>query len=422
MTGVEAVSNGVGAFKAPTARNAHRTLTVICAVLGLLLLGIAFLAHGFGIGAADQSTPGYQSVISQLVAAVAGRGVLYFVTIASVLSVLCLSANTSFVGFPRVCRQVAADGCLPKAFALPGRRLVYTAGVLFLAVGAGILLAAFGGITDRLIPLFAVGAFLSFTLSQAGMAVHWRRRRAGIADRARLLVNGLGALATGTALTIILVAKFASGAWLTLIVIPLTLALLHVTGRYYRDLDRQVLEGSNRAMEAGDERPPVVLIPLERWDRMAMRALQVAVRLSPDVIPLHLTDPDGPDAEHESGLRDDWQRFVALPAERRGHGAPSLKIEPSPFRSVLAPVLREVSVQRADGRSVIVVMSELAGARWWEAVLHTRRAQRLRTRILRHGGTAVSVLVVPWQLAAPATERVLDDEEPAVASPVAAPV
>jgi amino acid transporter len=418
MTGVEAVSNGVGAFKEPTVTHARRTLAAICLVLGLLLLGIAYLARSYGVAAMDQSADGYQSVMSQLVAAVWGRGWVYYVTIGSVLAVLCLSANTSFVGFPRLCRQVADDGYLPKAFALPGRRLVYAVGVLFLAAGAGALLAAFRGITDRLIPLFAVGAFLSFTLSQAGMAMHWRREGRGQADRARLAINGLGALSTGTALAIILVAKFTEGAWLTLLIIPLTFLLLRLTRRYYRDLDRQVLAGSRRSMDLRDHAPPCAVIPLERWDRMAQRAVQVAARLSPDVVALHLTDLEGPDAaEHETRLRQEWSRFVQQPAAAAGLPAPRLVIEPSPYRSVLAPLLREVEAmqRRCPGRPVIVVLSELAGGRWWEAALHTHRAQRLRTQVLRHGGPDVSVLVVPWQLEAPETERVLEEEEPQAA-------
>ena len=418
MTGVEAVSNGVGAFKEPTVKHARGTLAVICLVLGLLLLGIAFLARGYGVTAMDQTADGYQSVLSQLVAAVWGRGWVYYVTIGSVLAVLCLSANTSFVGFPRLCRQVADDGYLPKAFALPGRRLVYAVGVLFLAGGAGALLAAFGGITDRLIPLFAVGAFLSFTLSQAGMAMHWRREGRGHADRARLGINGLGALSTGTALAVILVAKFTEGAWLTLIIIPLTFLLLRLTRRYYRDLERQVLAGSRRRMDLRDHAPPCVVIPLERWDRMAQRAVQVSARLSPDVVALHLTDLEGPDAaEHETRLRGEWSRFVQQPATAAGLPAPELVIESSPYRSVLAPLLREVEAmqRRCPGRPVVVVLSELAGGRWWEAALHTRRAQRLRTQVLRHGGPDVSVLVVPWQLEAPETEQVLKEEEPQAA-------
>ncbi len=418
MTGVEAVSNGVGAFKEPTVKYAHRTLAAICLVLGLLLLGIAYLARSYGVTAMDQTADDYQSVLSQLVGAVWGRTWVYYVTIASVLAVLCLSANTSFVGFPRLCRQVAGGSYLPKAFAVPGRRLVYTAGVIFLAMGAGGLLIAFGGITDRLIPLFAVGAFLSFTLSQAGMAVHWLRKGRGHADRVRLWINGLGAAATATALAIILIAKFTEGAWLTLLVIPLTLLLLRLTRRYYRDLERQVLEGSRRGMNLQDHAPPVVLIPLERWDRMAQRAVHVAARLSPDIVALHLTDLEGPDAEeHETKLRDEWARFVGRPAAGAGLASPRLLIEASPYRSLLAPLLREAGELRrcCPGRPVIVVLSELAGGRWWEAILHTRRTQHLRTQLLRNGGPDLSVLVVPWQLEAPETARVLAEEEPQAA-------
>ncbi len=416
MTGVEAVSNGVGAFREPSVRYAHRTLAAIVVVLGLLLAGIAFLAHGYGIMAMDQAKPGYQSVISQLVGAVAGRGAVYAVTIASVLAVLCLSANTSFVGFPRLCRGVAADSYLPKAFAVPGRRLVYTIGILFLAAGAGGLLIVFGGITDRLIPLFAVGAFLSFSLSQAGMAVHWHRHGRGGADRGRLGINGLGAAATSTALAVILVAKFTEGAWLTLVVIPLTLGLLLAIRRYYAGLDRQVLAGSRRRMDLADHAPPCVVIPLERWDRMAHRAVHMAARLSPDVVALHLTDLDGPDAQqHEDRLRAQWADFVERPAAEAGLRPPVLVVEGSPYRSVLAPLLREVVSlrERCPRRPVMVILSELVGGNWWEAALHTGRTQRLRAEILRHGGADVSVLVVPWQLEPPETERMLAEEEPA---------
>ena len=415
MTGVEAVSNGVSAFKEPTVKYAHRTLAAICAVLGVLLLGIATLAHAYGVMAMDETGDNYQSVVSQLVGAVWGRDWVYFVTIASVLAVLCLSANTSFVGFPRLCRQVASDGYLPKAFAIPGRRLVYTAGVLFLTIGAGALLAAFGGITDRLIPLFAVGAFLSFTLSQAGMASHWRRERRSHADRVRFWINTVGAVTTGAALAIILVAKFSEGAWITILVIPLTLALLRLTRRYYRDLERHVLEGSRRLMDLHDHTPPSVIIPVERWDRLAHDAVHLAARLSPDVVALHLTDLDGPDAEQaKSQLSSEWARFVEQPAKAAGLLPPRLMVVPSPYRSVLAPLLREVAAvqDRCPGRPIIVMLSELVGGRWWETVLHTRRAQRLRTQMLRHGGPNVSVLMVPWQFEVAETDTVLEDEEP----------
>src|SRR5438309_4744085 len=223
MTGVEAVSNGVSAFRDPTATHAHRTLTGIVLILGLLLAVISYLAPAYGVGAMDQTQPDYQSVLSQLAGAIVGRGVIYFIAIGSLLAILCLSAHTSFVGFPRLCRLVARDGYLPRAFAMPGRRLVYSVGILWLAATAGLLLTVFGGITDRLIPLFAVGAFMAFTLLQLGMSVHWLRRKG---NRIRLLINGAGATGTGGALIVILAAKFVEGAWIVVLVIPCVLALL----------------------------------------------------------------------------------------------------------------------------------------------------------------------------------------------------
>ena len=415
MTGVEAVSNGVGAFREPRTRHAHRTLTAIVVALGLLLLGIAHLARVYGVMAMDQTKPGYQSVLSQLTAAVEGRGWLYYVTIGSVLAVLCLSANTSFVGFPRLCRQVAHDGFLPKAFAVPGRRLVYTAGVLFLAAGAGLLLAAFGGITDRLIPLFAVGAFLSFTLSQTGMAMHWRRLGTGSADRLRLGINGFGAVATGAALAIILLAKFTEGAWLTIVVIPATLAVLRVVHGYYAGLDRLLLRGSQGRLDLREHTPPLVVIPVGRWDRVSRKAVAYALRLSPDITALHCTDLEGPDAEeHETRIRGEWRRFVEQPAREAGLAAPKLLVVPSPYRSVLGPLLRLIAeLRRAQpGRPIAVVLPKLVEARWWEALLHTHRERRLRTALLRNGGPDIMVIGVPWQLEAPAPERVLAEEEP----------
>ena len=418
MTGVEAVSNGVGAFREPAIRNAHRTLLAICVLLGLLLLAIAHVTAARGLHAMDQSAPGYESVLSQLVSGVVGRGVAYDVTIGAVLVVLCLSANTSFVGFPRLCRLVASDGYLPRAFALPGRRLVYTAGVVFLSAGAGVLLIGFGGITDRLIPLFAIGAFLSFTLSQSGMAAHWLRERSGHVDSVRLAVNGLGAVATGAALVIILVAKFVEGAWLTLLIIPAAVAGLRAVRQYYRQAERQVLVGSHRALDLADHAAPVALVPIDRWDTRTQRVLTLAARLSPDVVALHLTDLEGPDAQaHETRLRAEWTRFVEQPATVAGLATPTLHIEPSPYRSVLAPLLRELTAlqHRCPGRPALVVLSELVGARWWETLLHTRRTQRLRAQVLRLAGPDVSVLVVPWQLDPPDAKTaaaVLREEEP----------
>ena len=175
MTGVEAVSNGVKAFREPRVKCSQTTLTIIIGILVLFLAGIAYLARAYGIGATQPGQPGYQSVLSQLIAAIAGRNIFYFVSIGAILSVLSLSANTSFADFPRLCHFIAEDGYLPYPFAIRGRRLVFSFGVYTLAFLAGILLIVFHGLTDKLIPLFAVGAFMAFTFSQAGMVMHWRR-------------------------------------------------------------------------------------------------------------------------------------------------------------------------------------------------------------------------------------------------------
>jgi amino acid transporter len=427
MTGVEAVSNGVSAFREKRVSQAHGTLAVIVCTLGVLLLGVAYLARSYGVMAMDQSQPGYQSVLSQLIAAVYGRGWFYYLTIGSVLAVLCLSANTSFVGFPRLCHLVAQDGFLPRPFALPGRRLVYSAGVLFLTSGAGALLVAFGGITDRLIPLFAIGAFLAFTLSQAGMAAHWRHALRQGTDpnaasthlmRAKLAINGLGAIATGIALAIIIAAKFMSGAWLTLIVIPLAVVLLRSVRRYYDDLDRHILFGCHLTIDLQDQTQPTVLVPIERWDMVSRKAVEFALRLSPDVTALHITDLEGPDAEDKQHhLREEWRKFVAYPATSTGLQRPKLKLLHSEFRSVLAPVLRETEAveRRCPGRPIIVVLPELVEASWWQYMMHTHRDRRLRAKLLRQGGPHVGVAIVPWQVQQSDPDAAIAEEEPSPA-------
>jgi len=215
MTGVEAVSNGVRAFREPRAKNAERTLTVIIALLAILLAGVAYLSFAYKIGATDPTSPHYQSVLSMLIAAVMGRGVFYYVAMASILVVLSLSANTAYADFPRLCHAISVDRYLPFSFSLRGRRLVYTWGIYTLTGLAAGLLIIFGGVTDRLIPLYAIGAFTAFTLSQAGMVQHWRKNR----DRGwkpKLFLNGLGAVATGITTLVVLVAKFTSCWWVEL--------------------------------------------------------------------------------------------------------------------------------------------------------------------------------------------------------------
>jgi amino acid transporter len=203
--------------------HARRAHAAVIAILVILLSGIAFLVEAYHIAATEPGVAGYQSVLAQLVAAVTGRGVLYYVSITAILSVLTLSANTAFAAFPRLCRQMAQDGFLPRFFASRGRPVVFSQGIFVLTGLSALLLVVFGGITDRLIPLFAIGAFLAFTLSQAGMVSHWLR--VGGPHQARnVMINGLGALATGITLVVVLVATFAEGAWVMVLLIPLLLA------------------------------------------------------------------------------------------------------------------------------------------------------------------------------------------------------
>jgi amino acid transporter len=403
MTGVEAVSNGVSAFREPKVEKAHGTLTAIVVSLGVLLGGIAYLAHAFGIGAMDQTKPGYQSVLSQLAAALVGRGAFYYVAICSLLAVLTLSANTSFVGFPRLCQLIARDRFLPTAFAAVGRRLVYSVGILFLTTTSGLLLVVFRGITDRLIPLFAVGAFLAFTLSQAGMVMHWWRGKGGGGEGKpawrHLLGNGLGAAVTSIALVVIVAAKFLEGAWITLLAIPALILLFKIVRGYYERVDRELWQPGPLDLAVND--PPVVVIPTESWNKLTRKALRFAMMLSPEVIAVHLSALEGEGAEEETKtLKEQWSVDVEQPTRKTRLPQPRLVCLRSPYRKFLDPLLRflESVKQEYPRRMIAVVIPELIKNHWWQHVLHSRRARRLRIALLQQGGARIVVIGVPWYL------------------------
>lgn len=240
MTGVEAVSNGVTLFKEPSVKNAKATLSIIIISLICFLIGISLLSFYYRIGATVEGEPGYQSVLSQIFAAVYGRNVVYYLSIFSVILVLVLSANTSFAGFPRVCKLLSTDHYLPEIFSQRGRRLVYSGGIYVLAICSAILLILFKGKTNLLIPLFAIGAFIAFTCSQAGMVVHWLKRRSDPRVYHSLVLNLVGAVCTFVTLVIVFFSKFFSGAWLVLFVIPVVVWMLGVEKRYNDRVARQV--------------------------------------------------------------------------------------------------------------------------------------------------------------------------------------
>jgi amino acid transporter len=392
MTGVEAVSNGVMAFRDPTARNARRTLTIIIVILIVLLLGIAYMCQAYGIGATDPEGPQYQSVLSQLTTAVAGRGVFYYVTIASILLVLSLSANTAFADFPRLTRAVAANDYLPHLFAVRGRRLLYSAGVyglMFLTAG---LLILFGGVTDRLIPLYAIGAFLAFTLSQAGMVMHWKRAQ-GSGRLWKMLVNGIGATATGLTTLVVLVTKFAAGAWVTALLIPLMILTMIMVKKHYEGVDSQTEDDS--PLDVTGVQPPFVIVPLDRWSKISEKGIRFAIALSPDVRAIHVDC-----GEHNQALEDFWQRNVIAPIKSAGLTIPELVILQSPYRTIIAPVVDYVLKmgQEHPGRTITVLVPELVVKHWWQAVMHNQRAQLLKLMLLLKGNQNIVVLNIPWYL------------------------
>ena len=396
MTGVEAVSNGVGVFKKPVVRQAHTTLTMICVALGLLLVGIAALVNSYGLGAMDQSKVGYQSILSQLASAVVGRGPFYYVAMTSLLVVLCLSANTSYVGFPRICKLVAEDGFLPRTFAMADRRLVFSVGIGFLTACAGALLIVFGGITDRLIPLFAIGAFLTFTMSQVGMVAHWRKQPG--ANRGRLAINAIGAMTTAAALAVIIVAKFIDGAWIVLLAMP-ALIVVMMSIRRYRDgvLSDLAVSGPFEPSIGGS---PVILVAFEGRNRMTDHAIEFAMTLSPDVIAAHLLRLDGPDFEdHSRELRRRWKLEIEEPITARGLTPPRLMLLPAPFREIHKPLLALVEKldREAPGRAVAVLIPSLIITRWWQLLLNARRAEHLRAGLLEDSNGVLNVILVPWR-------------------------
>ncbi len=391
MTGVEAVSNGVQAFREPVVQAARRSLTMIIVILMILLLGIAYLARAYHIGATDPGTPQYQSVLSELIGAVAGRGIFYWVSIVSILLVLCLSANTSFADFPRLCRAVAEDGYLPYSFTNQGRRLVYSEGIWLLALLSGILLLVFDGVTDRLIPLFAVGAFLAFTLSQSGMVAHWRKshERGALGSMA---VNALGASATAVTVVVVAVVKFMAGAWIVVLLVPSMVALMLAVRRHYRRIERESRPGD---LQLKGLQEPLVIVPILEWNSIAENALRFAITLSREVEVLHIESEDSADS-----LKQIWPSCVEQPASEARQPIPRLTVLKSPFRFVVQPILDHVlKVERSNpGRTVAVLLPELVERQWYQYFLHNQRARILAARLLLQGAHRIVIVNVPWYL------------------------
>jgi amino acid transporter len=390
MTGVEAVSNGVMAFREPTRKNAKTTLTIIIALLAILLAGIALLCRAYGIAATDPGKPGYESVLSMLTRAVMGHGLFYYVTIASVLLVLALSANTAFADFPRLTRAIAIDNYMPHIFLIRGRRLLYSWGIYVLVALTALLLIIFGGVTDRLIPLFAIGAFMAFTLSQAGMVMHWKRQGGATG---RMIVNGVGAVATGVTTLVVLVAKFAEGAWITALLVVVMILFMRTVNRHYVRVNREI--DLDRPFIPAEVSEPIVVVPIDRWSRISEKALSFALSMSCDIHCVHVQTSSGPDP-----FCDAWEKDIVAPLKTAGRCIPKLVTLNSPFRYVLYPIVEYVlNVERErENCKVCVLVPELVVNHWWQGMLHNRRSDLLKVILLMRGNRRIVVINIPWYL------------------------
>lgn len=395
MTGVEAVSNGVMAFREPNrTRRAQTALTVIIAILMVLLFGIAWLSRAYGITAMEPTADHYQSVVSILTSAVFGRGWFYYLTSASVLAALSLSANTAFADFPRLTRAIAQHDFLPHVFILRGRRLLYSHGVYALTGFTAIILILFGGITDRLIPLYAIGAFLAFTLSQAGMVMHWKKEEGGVRRHWwHMFVNGTGALATGITTIVVAVAKFETGAWVTVLLIPTMIGLMVLVKRHYSRVKREMADITPLNLSNLEE--PIVVIPMARWDRITEKAMRFGLLLSHQikVVHVHTDDEDG-------RLDEVWDEHVLEPMRQAHMQEPDLKVIRSQFRYVIHPLMDYIlELERQNpGRKIAVLLPELVVRHWWENLLHNQRVQLLKLLLLLRGSQRIVVVNIPWYL------------------------
>jgi amino acid transporter len=363
LTGVEVISNGVSIFKRPESKNAATTMAFMATILGTLFIGISLLAYHYGILPKEDET-----VVSQIARATFDGSLLYYLVQASTMAILILAANSSFNGFPRLVSILARDGYMPAQMKTRGDRLVFSNGVILLGLCAGLLIVAFRGDTHALIPLYAVGVFLSFTLSQAGMVKHWLLKR-GRHWRKRLMINGLGAVATGLATLIIAGTKFMHGAWIVIGLIPVIILWFRSVHAHYVAVEQQI--GLTRGHRPPQPRRNTVIIPISSVNRGVLRALDYARSHSGDVRAV-LVDVD----KEDTALTEiKWAQW--------GCGV-HLVVLPSPYRSVLRSLLDYIEelLQKDPEGWVTVVIPEILPARWWQNILHNQRALMLKAALL----------------------------------------
>ena len=388
MTGVEAISNGIPAFRKPEASNAGKTLVVMALLLGIMFLGISFLARSLGVVPVEHET-----VVSQIGRQVFGDGPLYLALQVATTFILILAANTSFAGFPRLAAIMARDRYLPRQLTNLGDRLVFANGILTLAILASVLVIIFGGLTHRLIPLYAVGVFLSFTLSQAGMVRHWQRLR-GPAWAWKLAVNGVGAAATFVVLVIIVATKLVHGAWIVIVLIPIFVWIFQAVKRHYASVaDQLTLEGATPESWKGmaSRKRQKVVVPISGVHRGTLKALRFARSLSKDVTAVVV------DVEPQvtARVRERWPVW--------GQKVPLVVLD-SPFRSTVGPLLTyldQVDLRDPERGLSVIVLPEFVPARRWHQLLHNQTARAIKRALLyRRGETGKGYVIidVPYHL------------------------
>mgnify|MGYP001358323579 CR=1 FL=1 len=396
LTGVEAVSNGIPAFKEPRSRNAGITLIIMAFILGSMTLGIAFLTAHIQAIPSEQET-----VISQIVRTAYGnRGIFYLATVVSTMIILILAANTSFAGFPRLSAIVAMDGFLPRQLAYRGSRLVYSNGIVLLAIVAAVLILVFNASVTRLIPLYAIGVFLSFTLSQFGMALRWKKigalkGGAQLIERGstltyengwqfKMIINAIGAVLTGFVMFVFAITKFAQGAWLVIIIIPLLVILFSGIRRHYRNLAGDLsLENQGTPPQVSRQR---VILPLGGVHRGTLAALRYARTLSDDITAVHVSI----DPEETARIQQKWEIWGD------GH---RLVILESQYRTFIEPLLEyidEIDNLRQPKEVITIVVPEFVPRHWWSNMLHTKTANTLSAAL--HFRKDIIITTVPYQV------------------------
>ena len=380
MTGTEAISNGTPAFKAPEWKNAQRTMVAMAVILGAVFLGVSFLA---GVSGALPSE--HESVLSQIGAAVFGPTPFYYVLIFSTMGILVLAAQTSFADFPRLASILARDGYMPRRFAYRGERLAFNSGIVALAVVAILVAVAFRGRVELLIPLYAIGVFTAFTLSQAGMVKHWLAERSE-GWRRSALINGTGAVATGIVAAVFAIAKFALGAWIVIVIVPVLVGLMLLIRREYLHAEQELFVRPETTVERPRRRQRVV-VPVQEMRRDVVQAIKFGLTMSDDIIAVHVTD----DAAEAAELRGRFASKVA---------GVDLVILESPYRELVQPLIRylEMLAARDDEVVTIVLVPERIIRHWWERLLYNQNSHRIRDALT--GRPGILVADVPFRRAA----------------------